>query len=277
MIIDLRLSLTRESGILMPPDYHYLFSAIIYKKIALEDPGFASDFHDKGFGRHRTKFFTFSDFRVRITSNGDRIELLDRIVCVTICFHHEDVAYKFIAGLMKEKEFSIHDIKSSVIFTVTHVETQEIDVGDGLMRVIAEPVSPCVSGYKFTGMSNYRFFSPDMPEFCDFIVTRMVLKYREVYPGEQANDAWFKRNVRLRALPIEGVDIKERTVVISPGKTTQCTLYGWTNFYFEITAPAKFIKLMFDTGVGVGNSQGCGCLKLIKKTVFHATRQLVGR
>lgn len=250
----------------MPFNYHYPLSAAIHAIICRSDSEFASFLHDVGYGRERFKLFTFSDVTIPFTAKGDRMLLLGEHGSFKVCFHMPDAAEHFIKGLLSSQRLIIGDQDSSVNFQIEDVENcfnRVLERPGDVISVIVQPISPIVvSGRGKEKSSPPRYFSPYELEFVDRLIFSWIQKYKMVSAKPEFEVAELRKQI--------GVDIlfypnppTERRVIIKDGRREAHKIRGYTKFRMKLTAPKSMIDLALNSGLGVKNSVGMGCIELI--------------
>lgn len=267
MVFNLKLRVVNTPVAFLPKNYHYLFSAVFYKMLSRSNAEFATNMHDNGFGKKRTKFFTFSDIRTGFLFHGDRLMITDEKAEMTICVFMNEVSENFITGLLMHQEFKIYDRSSSVTFIIEDIESFTYNFTYDLTSCLVEPISPVVSGRKNDGSKYLQYLSPEEDGFCDHIIARLLQKYKTIYNLDDKVIDTIGCNVNAEVIFYYGAKPKMRLSVISEGTPSETTVRGYKNFQIKFTAPGKFIELALYSGIGLYNSQGMGCLRLIKKTI----------
>jgi CRISPR-associated endoribonuclease Cas6 len=267
MILDLNLSVENDRfNVFLPFNYQYCLSAVIYNIIKKADASFAEFLHDTGYGQKRFKLFTFSDINITFTSKGDRMLLLSKEASMRICFHLPQATVHFVKGLFLKETFTIGDQNSHVNFRindVAHYIPTLSDPIDDLITVILEPISPLVVGEKNNDCSKYRYYSPYELNFVEWLVYSWIEKYKVVSLKEK--DVLFELKKKIVIEPLFfGRPPCERTITIKSGTIAAQKLRGYTKFRLKVTAPPDMIELALSSGMGLKNSIGMGCMKLIK-------------
>ena len=132
----LQLSLTPCAGnSLLPVNYQYPLSAVIYRIIQQADEKYAAFLHDRGYrldNGKSFKLFSFSDLRVPFRIQGDRLHINGSPASLTISFHIDEAAANFIRGLFINQQFEIADKISRAQFSVTNVHLLHLPFGNQL-------------------------------------------------------------------------------------------------------------------------------------------------
>ena len=251
----------------LPINYQYPLSAAIYGIIERADASYSHFLHNQGYGKvgslKKFKLFTFSDIQVPFSLQGDRLVLRNDPAKLTICFHIPDAAENFIRGLFMNQQLEVADKKSKASFTVQQVESEinwrEItNVKAEIAEIVLQPMSPIVAGRK-NAKGNYDYLSPEENDFISAIKYNLVEKAgalqemneevrRQMMDNIQAEPLFFKQPPR------------SRLIWIKAGTEAETKVKGWNKFRLRITAPVEIIELAMNSGMGIYNSMGMGCV-----------------
>lgn len=136
----------------LPLNYSYPLSAVIYRILAKGNAEYASFLHETGYGKG-FKFFTFSQ--------------------VNVPFHLPQAMESFVKGLFQSEIIEIADKKSKACFLVKSVETlpnplQKFKVTE-LVSLELSPISPIVAGLK-NDKGYYDFLSPADSRYVESLI-----------------------------------------------------------------------------------------------------------
>lgn len=273
----LKLSL---AGAKQPPalslNYHYLISAAIYKIIGSADSSFAAFLHDEGhviLQRHkinstqnvvlpdhqvrsnkRFKFFTFSDIRTPFRIIGDQMILLSPTIELTVCFHLSKTAEYFIQGLFNQQRIYI----GTALFKVDSVESLKYDLDTE--KIILQPISPLVVGRK-NDRGHYDYRSPNDEDFADRLVYSWIEKYCAIYNIDPGNQELIpSASVKPIFFPNPP---QQRLVIIKRDVHGERKVRGYTKFRLQVNTSPEMLEVALNTGLGLHNSQGMGCITLV--------------
>ncbi|PVD52169.1 CRISPR-associated endoribonuclease Cas6 [Terrimonas sp.] len=249
----------------IPINYQYPLSAAIYKIIERADSMYAQFLHNTGYRQSGSlksfKLFTFSDIKVPFSINGDRLCLHSPKVEVQVCFHLPQAAENFIRGIFIKQQLDIADKKSKVRFEIQSVESLQdplqVYKPKELISIILKPLSPVVAGLP-DEKGNYVFLEPGDTRFTESLVYNWRSKISACYDAVTGDGA---------LLMMEVVAIKEpfksRLIWIKADTPAMTKIRGWLNFELKVTAERRFVELLMNSGVGVYNSMGCGCMEVV--------------
>ncbi|HYT46615.1 MAG TPA: CRISPR-associated endoribonuclease Cas6 [Methylomirabilota bacterium] len=269
MIFKITLALQDKQGHqLMPFNYHYPLSWAIHNIIRKSDEQFASFFHDFGYGSYRYKFklFTFSDITIPFTSRGDRMLLVGTIGTFRICFHVPEAADHFLKGLFINQQIIIGDNSSQVIFRIKGIENCLLNLSaspNDIISVVVQPMSPLVVGRRRKEKSASRlYFSPYEIPFVDWLIFSWIQKYKAISSETDFEIEQLRKQIKVKIIFFDTAPA-ERSIVIKAGNHDAQKIRGYTKFRMRLTAPKKMIDLALNSGLGIKNSIGMGCVQLI--------------
>jgi CRISPR-associated endoribonuclease Cas6 len=250
----------------MPFNYHYPLSSAIHNAIRKSDGQFASFFHEVGYGFERFKLFTFSDITIPFASKGDRMLLLNENGSFKVCFHMPAAAEHFIKGLFINQELMIGDTISQVRFRIQDINNCLHDIlasPDEVISVIVQPISPLVvSGRRVEKSVPVRYFSPYELLFADRLIFSWIQKYKAISPMTDIEITELRKQIKVDILFLTNPPT-ERRIIIKDGQDAAQKVRGYTKFRLRLTAPKSLIDLALNSGLGIKNSMGMGCIQLI--------------
>lgn len=251
---------------LLPFNYQYPLSAIIYKLIFSADADFATFLHDKGYSSKNHgkvfKLFTFSDLKMLFNVQADRMALIDKVGFLKVCFHMPEATEAFVKGLFMGQRFTVGDAASSVQFRVKDVENLQPELPeavDNMVTTVLEPISPLVVGMMSRMAKLYQFYSPYDECWSEALIFSWIEKYK-VVSGDVTD---IRDKIKVEPIILEFPPLK-RTITIKAGRSDAQKLRGYTKFRFKVTAPKEMIELALNSGLGLKNSIGMGCVQITK-------------
>jgi CRISPR-associated endoribonuclease Cas6 len=257
----LLLTLQAKKGNIIPVNYQYPLSAIIYKILDSADQNYARFLHDTGYQKAGSlksfKFFTFSNLKAPFKIQNDRLFFRNSELELLVSFHLPLAAENFIKGLFQNQEIDIADKKSKAIFTVSRIETLPLfskPASQPIQEIILTPMSPVVSGMK-NEKGNYDFLSPDDSEFTKMLLYNWREKYAVLNGAEQAEATM--ANAEITILP-DKIPPKSRLITIKANTPAETKIRGFLNFQMQVKAPTNALKLLLNSGAGLYNSLGFG-------------------
>jgi len=246
----------------LPLNYSYPLSAVIYRILAKGNAEYASFLHETGYGKG-FKFFTFSQVNVPFRIDGDRMCLLKRELYFDVAFHLPQAMESFVKGLFQSEIVEIADKKSKACFLVKSVETlpnplQKYKVTE-LVSLELTPVSPVVAGLK-NDKGYYDFLSPADSRYVESLIFNWRNKIETSYDASTASAALLMMEVIPMRRPF-----KSRLITIKADTPQETQIRGWMNFRLKVTGERRFVDLLLNVGTGVYNSVGCGSLEVALK------------
>lgn len=252
----LRLTTTKDKEeCLLPIDYQYMQSAVIYKILCASNEAYASWLHNNGYqlgNGKRFKLFCYSRFqlgRYQLDRETRTLHLTDLSANWTIAFLPELSTTEFIQGLMGNNSFTIGNNKHRVTFRITSVEA--LQSPPFLNDMTYEATSPVCIKQHSDGKT-------------------MHLAPSNVCYGEAIRKGLLSRYEALYGQPFKGdlsgfrFEPEERTVKSSLVNIKGINMRGY-RYRFRLIAPVELQKIAYDGGLGEECSQGFGFIEKIGK------------
>jgi len=231
----------------LPIHYNHILQGFIYKNIFNDD--FREFLHEKGFELEGKTFklFTFSqlygnyfyDRENRIITFTDKVEL-------TVSSVLDDFNHEFLKTLIHNKNLSINN---------QPVEVSGIVIKENNLKAngaVVQTLSPITvySTFHLNGRKKTVFYFPEDSLFKKYIRENLIRKARLIY-----NKSFEGSQFDIK--PIEGKISKNNLYF------KQFIVKG-TSGIFEIHGDEELISTALNCGLGSKNSQGFGCIRLVK-------------
>ncbi|MCI1778568.1 MAG: CRISPR-associated endoribonuclease Cas6 [Bacteroidales bacterium] len=256
MRFQLNLQLDKNaSGDILPINYQYEQSAVIYKILSRAGGDFSEWLHDNGYGTEtgrKFKLFTFSQLGVdsyRVLKQSGRLRIFSDVVRWQISFLPEISTREFIKGIFANQSFEIGDRYSSVRFLVRNITAMEPPVFTNEMTF--RSLSPICIKYK-PDTDTTVYLSPDDSRACPAVISDLKRRYRSFYGKDIDDESQCGFEVLDRP--------KSKLITIKAGTPMETRVRGYL-CRFKIKAPAELMKIAYDCGVGEQGSQGFGCVE----------------
>lgn len=247
---------------ILPVNYQYPLSAAIYRIMSKGDAAYTKLLHNSGYGKGY-KFFCFSDLRAPFRVKGDRIFLKGGIVEFKVTFHLPEAMKNFVQGLFASEYIDIADMQTKQTFTVKSIEGILNGVEHYLPRefvnILVCPISPLVIGVK-NEKWHYDYLNPDDERFVEMFIYNWREKIKTFYDEETAKNALLIAETIHYPNPS-----KSRLITIKRGTTEETKIRGFVNFKLKIQAERCFVELLLNTGAGLYNAQGMGCIEIVNE------------
>ena len=245
----------RAFGNLLPINYQYEQSALIYRLLASANEEYAQWLHENGFvaesGKH-FKLFTYSPFKIekrKVLFERNLIQILSDTVEWQISFMPEKTTEKFIEGLFQNQVFEIGDKRNVVQFWVRNVEVMPAPEYADTMQF--ETMSPiCLKSKSDKGDE---YLQPDDGRAKPLVLNALLSKY-EAYYGKP-----FAGNVADFDFQTEG-ELKRKKILIKANTQFPIYVIGY-QCCFTMKAPLELMKIAYESGVGSECSMGFGCVR----------------
>lgn len=201
MRFKLRLYIDKKVfGDLIPFNYMYECSSVIYKILARSDEAFATWLHENGFSSasKRFKLFTFSriyipEFQVR----GSFLKILSDTIEWQISFLPERSTLEFIQGVFREQEFEIGNRRAKIRCRVQSIEKILPPTFSETMKF--ETLSPVCIPFK-SDDGTVKYISPAFSEALLILKNNLLSKYSAMY-GEVFSEKEFPFSLQLLSTP----------------------------------------------------------------------------
>lgn len=256
------ISLQKESGSLLPINYQYELSSLIYKTIDRADSRFSDFLHHQGylaFGRS-FRLFTFSRISFegyRVARDTGRINHHGQMASFEISFLVDRAAEEFIKGLFMDQVLMLGDKISRVSYRVSGIEA--LAPPDFSERMRYRCLSPVfVRQKRADGGEDY--LHPEHEDYGRLLIQNFISKARAF-----AQAAPVKTNPEEASIPDfsfqptgrvfkNGVKIKQHS--------DQATMLVGYMYEFEFSAPVELQEVGYYAGFGHLGSQGFGCVEV---------------
>lgn len=166
----------------------------------------------------------------------------------------------FIRGLFLSETIDIADRTSKASFTVKSIENLPNPLqkyaDNEIVSIPLRILSPVVTGLK-NEKDNYHFLSPEDPNFFGSLVYNWRNKVATCYDEGTAQAAILLLEIMSTKYPF-----KSRLMAIKADTSEETKIRGWLNFALKVTGEKRFVELLINTGVGVYNGQGMGCVEI---------------
>jgi CRISPR-associated endoribonuclease Cas6 len=265
-IVRFQLQLECKLPALLPANYQYPLSAVIYHIIQNANAGFARFLHDTGYGQgfKSFKLFTFSDMITPFKMRGDRMQLLANKAKLNICFYLPDAAENFIKGLFMNQQIYIGDRISGVHFQVSQIEVVAEKLNaQAHQKIILQPMSPVVAGIK-NEKGIYTYLNPTEPGFAESLVYNWLQKYKAIFDAEENSPEELKRGLQLKILLFSNPP-QSRLITIKGGSPEETKIRGFKKFRLEVAASKELLEIALGAGLGLYNAQGMGSVEIANK------------
>lgn len=255
----------QSSDSVIPINYQYPLSAVIYKVLAEADDEYATFLHEKGYqvddSLKRFKLFSFSDLQAKFKLRADRMHLLSNPELI-ISFHLPEAAQHFIKGLFMNREIDIADQKSKANFLVEQVQTMSgLDIGTAKVSTVEFGLRSMVICGKKNEKGEYEFLSPEHRDWDGLLLHNWKEKCKAagVELSKMEGDDMKIEPIFKKEKP------KSRLIVIKANTKAQTRIKEYYEFGVSATAPKNALEVLYNSGCGVYNSLGCGCVEVLPR------------
>ena len=256
---------TPENGFLLPLNYNYYLTSIIYDSLKRASPEFSQFLHEKGYqdGFRSFKFFTYSQIRSEKREiKGDLIKFLSQIEWF-ISSPMDDFVLNLLNGVFETAGIKIGDrnlplqnaevlelpkFSSKMTFKcLSPITISRVDiVGEGSGSPTSLPLHRYPRSQKIQ-----HFIRPWEPDLSEKITQNLVRKFRLLH-GKDPSDS----NLKIELDPQK-----------AGGKIEKLVNFKGTNIKgfmcpFTVEGNPELIEVGYETGFGDKNSLGFGMVEI---------------
>ena len=249
---------------LLPINYNYEISSMIYHIMSLSGPKFTKWLHSRGFsldGTKRFKFFNFSRlFFKEKEVQRDVIKASGNFRMLFSSPIDESVVTNFIAGMMENNDgFYIGNRDVGIRVKVANVKILPYPNFKQHTKYIM--LSPTVATQQDEN-KKVQYLSPNDIKVYDVLRKNLVHKYEILYQEKCPYEINFEFDENYMA-HANNLDDLMKLVTIKTGKENTAKIKGFL-LPITIIANPKIQKLVYETGLGEKNSLGFGMLEVAK-------------
>ena len=262
MKFKITLKIDRKYGDLLPFNYQYEQSAVIYRILAQADTQYSAWLHENGYLLHerkRFKLFCYSPFifeKVRPLPEAGCLKIIGERAVWYISFIPEKSTLEFIQGIFAHQSFTIGNRKYQVAFDVVGVEAIPMpQLSEEMTFVALSPI--CV---KLHEDNKTQYLSPDNPKFAQGILKGLLARFESIHGQPfDMEDKEFSFGLIDKKVKSKLITIKANTPYESRVRGYLCS--------FRLKAPLELMKIAYEGGVGEQCSQGFGFIEIKKETI----------
>ena len=240
--IHIRIELIGENEIRLPLHYNHIVQGFIYKTI---DRNLAEFLHNTGYGEQRKfKLFCFSNLLGKSIIRDNYIIFGNRIQ-LEISSPDEKFCESFANTILKKTVYLGENL--------LEVGSIEIDRQDVMNNKVTIETLSSITAYSTlirpNGSKYTCYFQPGEEDFNRIVVENLRKKYKAFTQLDPPNDAVFIKPLtqpRLHIVKYKGFIVK--------GYSGRLLLEG----------PRSLLQMAVDAGLGSKNSQGFGCVEIVK-------------
>ena len=243
----------RAFGNIIPINYQYEQSAVIYKILSRADASFSKWLHENGYqleNGKRFKLFTYSRFEVdeyRIHKKAQQFEILSDAISWQISFLPEKGTEKFIQGLFMNQIFEIGNKDSVVQFIVKNIEI--VSPPEYAEEMHFQTLSPiCVKSRREDGSTEYLSLADNRAK--GSILYSLMAKYRAFYGKPYIGNLNF--DIELLSQP------KPALITLKANTPQQTKVKGFL-CNIKLKAPIDLIQIAYPSLLGEEFIQGFCC------------------
>lgn len=241
--IHIRIELIGDKEIRLPLHYNHLIQGFVYKTI---NKDLADFLHNSGYGEERKfKLFCFSNLLGKAIIRNNYI-FFNKHMQLEISSPDEKFCESFANTILKRT------VKlGENLLEVGSIQIDRQDVLDNKVTIQTLSTITAYSTLNRPNGSKYTcYFQPGEKDFNRIVVENLRKKYKAFTQLDPPNDAVFIKPLtqpRLHIVKYKGFIVK--------GYSGRLLLEG----------PRSLLQMAVDAGLGSKNSQGFGCVKIVKQ------------
>lgn len=128
------------------------------------------------------------------------------------------------------------------------------------VEVLVKPLSPIVCGLKKEN-GNYDFLSPTDDRYEEMLFINWEEKCKSVFEMEEAEQIMTNAFIQII---FNKNPPKSRLITIKAYTDAETKIRGFNNFNINIKGKKEAVELLLNSGVGLYNAQGMGCVEIIQ-------------
>ena len=243
--MQIRISFISEQDIVLPIHYNHILQAFIYNNI---DGDLARFLHDKGYSKNSRSFKLFTFSRIlnrgrkagRMLNFGKKIEFIVSSPIEEFC--------KSISNFML--------LRDDLNIGGNRVVVEQIQLDKPLANkeeIVVQTLSPIVTYstlFRLDGSKYTCYFMPNEGDFNRIVSENLIRKYNAFYNA----DLSFDEGIEIEAINTPRQNLVYYKNIVVKGASGK----------FIIRGKKELLQLGLDTGFGSKNSQGFGCVRLLK-------------
>lgn len=245
-----------KRGNIIPINYQYECSAVIYKILSKSDEQFSQWLHDNGYNADKKlfKLFTFSRLKIpqyRIVN--EYIRIISDYIEWQISFIPEISTREFIQGIFKDQEFELGNKNARINCRIQNIEM--LPPPEFKETMTFQTLSPiCLTLKRDNGSDEY--ISPTHPMAMPLIKQNLIDKYKAIQ-GKDFPNSDFDFDFKVINEP------RSSLITIKSDTPQESKVRGYSCI-FQLTAPIELMKIAYDGGVGSKNSMGFGMVEVMR-------------
>ena len=246
-----------EGPIKLPIHHNYYLQSFIYRYMRDVAPELSDSLHSEGFkvnvgkGIKRFKLFTFSRLNPRrAPKRQGGFFIYPSSVELIVCSPLTKVLEAFARGIVKVDRVRVAD--ETLIVREVRVKTLKEEVSGPLLVRTLSPITVRETVVDETGKRRSIFLAPFSHEFFARLERNIKDKW-EALTGAKADEMSF--SVRLA----DGVGFRKSLL-----KYKNTVVEAWDGM-FVVDGDPNLLRLALYAGLGERNSQGFGCIEVVKR------------
>ena len=242
---------------ILPVNYLYPLSAVVYKIFAAGSESIAKWLHEKGFTDNtgkNLKLFNFSKLVFeKYSINTEFIKCRGNCSFIFSTPVETKLAETFISGIFNLQSFQIGNSRYQSEFVIKGIEIRKPpEFSDEHVFKLITPVSVSTM-IEINNKKQIYYFRPEDKSFTEAIRKNLIKKYEMLYRKQ------YTGNLEL-ALPV-GVGYKSKLIHIKEGTPDETRIKGFLTT-ISIKGEPEIMEVAYYCGIGERNSLGFGMVEI---------------
>lgn len=246
LIQHINLTPSSKQYIELPLQYNHIVQAVIYNSL---DEKLASFLHEKGFKykKRAFKMFTFSRLMGYFKIKKDEQKIIFQApISLVVSSPYDDFCNSLANGLLLKKKIRLW--KTDMIASQITLK-KEIVKSDKITIKTLSPIVLYSTFLKNDGSKYTCYFQPGENEHNELLTNNIRKKYAAFYDSETPEG-----NIALKPLRQPKLSIVNYKGTVIKGYSGE----------FVMTGPKPLLQMAIDCGLGSKNSQGFGCVEVVR-------------
>lgn len=234
-------------NIILPIQYNHIIQGMIYDSLKEE---LADFLHEKGFEKEKRSFkmFTFSRLIGNYIIDKEKGNMIFKdTVSLIISSPYDEFCNSLATSFLLKKSIRLGNTNLEVVQSIIE---KDIVTENNIMVQSMSPIVAYSTFLRLDGRKYTCYFQPGEADYNQLIENNLRKKYEAFYKSSAPEGNFY---IKCFHQPKMSVMNYKQTVI-----------KGYSG-RFALSGPIPLLQMAIDSGLGSKNSQGFGCIKLVKK------------
>lgn len=236
-----------SNNLILPIQYNHIVQGMIYDSLKEE---LADFLHEKGFekGKRSFKMFTFSRLIGNYAIDKEKGNIIFKdTISLIISSPYDEFCSSLATSLLLKKSIRLGNTDLELVQSI--IEKDSITENN----IIVQTMSPIVTYSTFLrpdGRKYTCYFQPGEADYNQLIESNLKKKYEAFYKNSAPEGNFYIKYLHQPKMSV--MNYKQTVIKGYSGR-------------FALSGPIPLLQMAIDSGLGSKNSQGFGCIKLVKQ------------